>query len=229
LIKILEELLKLVPETSSEIAPLPGGTLDGLSELACGAGLFTVNVTTVEGRLPGFATVTIGVPATAMALAGMLACNSVALKKVVGVAFPLKLTTELAEKLLPDTVKANAGPPAVALAGVSAPTTGWMLGGEIVRVKGLEVPPPPDPLRGFVTVIAAELAVAISLAKTAMLSAVAETNVVCRAAPFKFTAELLTKLNPDTDSVKPGPPATTLEGLMDERIGAASEEGAGGV
>jgi hypothetical protein len=104
-----------------------------------------------------------------------------------------------------------------------------MLGGEIVRVNGLEVPPPPDPLSGFVTVIAAELAVAISLAKTAMLSAVAETNVVCRAAPLKFTAELLTKLNPDTDSVKPGPPATTLEGLMDERIGAASEEGAGGV
>jgi hypothetical protein len=121
---MLEELLKLVPETSSEIAPLPGGALDGLSELACGAGLFTVNVTTVEGRLPGFATVTIGVPATAMALAGMLACNSVALEKVVGIAFPLKLTNELTEKLLPDTVNENAGPPAVALAGVSAPTTG---------------------------------------------------------------------------------------------------------
>jgi hypothetical protein len=104
LIKILEELLKLVPETSRESAPLPGGALDGVSKLACGTGLFTVNVTTVDGRLPGFATVTIGVPATAMALAGMLACNSVALENIVGIAFPLKLTTELADKLLPDTV-----------------------------------------------------------------------------------------------------------------------------
>jgi hypothetical protein len=164
-----------------------------------------------------------------MALAGMLACNSVALENVVGIAFPPKLTTELAEKLLPDTVNANGGPSAVALAGVSVPTTGWTFGSEVVRVKGLEVPPPPDPLRGFVTVIAAELAVAMSLAKTAMLSAVAETNVVCQVAALKFTTELLTKLNPDTDSVKPGPPATTLERLMDERIGAELEEGAGGV
>lgn len=225
---MLEELLKLVPETSSESAPLPGGALDGVSELTCGAGLFTVNVMTVEGRLPGLDTVTIGVPATAMALAGMLACNSVVLKNEVAIGIPLKLKTELAEKLLPDTVNGNAGPPAVALAGESVPTTGWTFGGETASATGLEVPPPLDPLSGLVTVIEAEPALAMSLAKIATLRAVAETKVVCRATPLKFTTELPTKLNPDTDSVKPGPPATTLEGLMDKIIGAALAEGAGG-
>ena len=83
-----------------------------------------MNVTTVEGLPPGFATVTVGVPATAIAFAGMLACNSVAFENVVPIAFPLKLTTEFVVKLLPDKISMNDGPPAVALAGDRVPTTG---------------------------------------------------------------------------------------------------------
>jgi len=124
LTRILEEELKLVPVTSRASAALPGTALDGERRLSCGTGLFTVNVTTVDGVPPGFATVTIGVPATAIALAGILACNSVTLKNVEGTAFPLKLTAEFAVKLFPDKLKVNDGPPAVALAGDSAPTTG---------------------------------------------------------------------------------------------------------
>jgi hypothetical protein len=77
--------------------------------------------------------------------------------------------------------------------------------------------------------MAAVTALAMSPAETAMLRSVAERKVVCRAAPLKFTTELATKLNPDTESVKPAPPATTLEGLMDERMGEAFEAGAGGI
>jgi hypothetical protein len=86
--------------------------------------LFTVNVTTVEGFAPGFDTVTTGVPATAIRLAGILACNCVALENAVAMVVPLKLTIELGVKLLPDKVSVKDGPPAVTLAGVSAPTTG---------------------------------------------------------------------------------------------------------
>lgn len=229
MIKILDDVLKLLPLTCSVSAPLPGAALGGVSELSSGTGLFTVNVTTVEGRLPGFATVTIGVPATAIALAGMLACNSETLENVVDIGTSLKLTTELGVKLLPDNVNVNEGPPAVALAGDSVPTTGCTFTGEIVRFSGLEVPPPLEPLRGFVTVMVAVPALAMSPAEIAMLSSVAEKKVVCRAAPLKFTMELPTKLNPDTDSVKLAPPATTLEGLMDERMGEAFEAGAGGI
>jgi hypothetical protein len=110
--------------TFSVNAALPGTAIVGESELSCGTGLFTVNVTTVEGLPPGFATVTIGVPAAAMAFAGMLACNSAAFEYAVAIALPLKLTTELGVKLLPDKVNVNDGPPAVVLAGESVPTTG---------------------------------------------------------------------------------------------------------
>jgi len=103
-----------------------------------------------------------------------------------------------------------------------------MFAGNIVRLTGLDVPPPPEPLKGFVTVTVAAPALAISLVETAILSSAEERKVVCRAAPLKFTTELLTKLNPDTVSVNPAPPATTLEGLMSDRTGEALEAGAGG-
>ena len=134
-----------MPVTLRVIAAFPAGTLEGERLLAPGNGLFTVNVATTDGRLPGFAAVTIGVPATAMALAGMLACNSTTLKNVVGTVFPLKVTTKLGVKLLPDTLNVNDGPPAVALAGESGPVIGWTFGLVIVIVAGLEVPPPPEP------------------------------------------------------------------------------------
>lgn len=53
----------------------------------------------------------------AIALAGMAAVSCVELKNVVGTLFKLKLACELCTKPLPFTVRVNAGPPAVALAG----------------------------------------------------------------------------------------------------------------
>jgi len=79
LTRIVELVLKFVPATLSVIAALPAGTVEGERLLAPGNGLFTVKVATTEGIPPGFATVTNGVPATAMAVAGMAACSCVAL------------------------------------------------------------------------------------------------------------------------------------------------------
>lgn len=78
--RTLEDVLKLAPVTSRLSAPLPAAALKGESRLSCGTGLFTVNATAAEGLLPGFDTVTAGVPATTIALAGIFACNSVALE-----------------------------------------------------------------------------------------------------------------------------------------------------
>jgi len=139
---MLEEALKLVPLTFSVVAALAIETLCGERELSWGTGLFTVNVTTVEGLPPGFATVTVGVPATAIAFAGMLACNSVEFENAVAIVFPLKLTTELDVKLLPDKINMNDGPPAVALAGESVPTTGRRFVPATVNGSGEVIPPP---------------------------------------------------------------------------------------
>jgi len=79
LTRTVELELKFVPDMLSVIAAFPAGTEEGERLLAPGTGLFTVKVVTTEGRPPGFATVTNGVPATAMAVAGMAACSCVAL------------------------------------------------------------------------------------------------------------------------------------------------------
>jgi len=141
-IKTLEDVLKLLPITSRVTAALPGTALDGERRLSCGTGLFTVNVSAEEAMPPGFVTVTIGVPATAIAFAGILACNSATLENVVDIVFPLKLTTEPVVKLLPDKVNVNDGAPAVALAGDSAPTTGWKFEPTTVNGNAGVAPPP---------------------------------------------------------------------------------------
>lgn len=92
---------------------------------------------------PEFATETVGVPATAIALAGMLAETWEALTKVVFIAIPPKLTTELSVKLPPDTVNENAGSPAVVLGGDSALTTGCPLPALETRNGNARVVPPP--------------------------------------------------------------------------------------
>jgi hypothetical protein len=79
LIKTVEDALKLDPVTFRLSAALPAAALAGERRLPCGTGLFTVNETTVDGRLPGFATITSGVPATAIALAGIAAWTTVGL------------------------------------------------------------------------------------------------------------------------------------------------------
>ena len=166
---------------------------------------------------------------TAIALAGTVTCNSVTLKNVGDNMFPLKVTMEFAVKLLPVKVSVNDGPPAVVLAGTRAPTTGWMFAARMVRVTGLVVSAPPAPIAGFVTVIVAVPGFAMSLAEMAIVSCTEDLKVVCRATPLKFTTELWTKFEPTTKSVNPAAPATALDGLMPERIGAELEAATGGM
>ena len=80
----------------------------------------------------------------------------------------------------------------------------------IVKVAVLEIPPPGV---GFVTVMPAVLAVAISPDKIVALNCVKATNVVVRGAPFHCTCELSTKLLPLAVSVNAALPAIALEGL----------------
>jgi hypothetical protein len=67
----------LAPVTLSMSAASTAGTLDGEMLMEAWTGLLTVNDITTDGFPAGFVTVTSGVPAAAMALAGMAACNSV--------------------------------------------------------------------------------------------------------------------------------------------------------
>src|SRR5690349_11089401 len=68
--RTVELELKFVPVTASVSAALPAATVLVERSLAPGTGLFTVKVVTREGLPPGLATITKGVPATAIALAG---------------------------------------------------------------------------------------------------------------------------------------------------------------
>src|SRR5258708_34108253 len=95
------------------IAAFPAGTVDGERLLVPGTGLFTVNVVTSDGLPPGFATVTNGVPATAIALEGIAPCSCVALTNADETMLDLKVQTELALKPVPSRIKEKPAPPAV--------------------------------------------------------------------------------------------------------------------
>ena len=99
----------------------------GAFKVKSGTGLLTVNVgTTRIGIPPGFATVTIEVPAMAMAAAGICACSNVGvlLLYVEVTGSPPKVTFEEAPNPVPVKVSVNGGPPAVALAGTIKLTVG---------------------------------------------------------------------------------------------------------
>src|SRR5262249_38912401 len=106
-----------------------------------GTGSLTVKETTTAALPPGLVTVTSGVPARAIALAGIEACNCVELTNVDDTTAELNVTKALVTKLEPEIVSVNAAPPAVALAGLTPPTTGCVLVGSTVRGKVSELPP----------------------------------------------------------------------------------------
>jgi len=88
---------------------------------------FTVKLTLFEGPPPGlgFVTNTTGVPAAAMALAGMVTVICVAVTEVgTSPAFVPNVTFEVAIKFVPFTVNGNAAPPVVALVGEIVVTVG---------------------------------------------------------------------------------------------------------
>src|SRR6266850_187048 len=85
---------------------------------------FTVNVRALDVWPSGFLTLTGTAPAAAMSAAAMAVVTRVALTKVVARDAPFQSTLVPVTKLAPSTVSVNAGPPAVALLGVSAVTVG---------------------------------------------------------------------------------------------------------
>ena len=86
----------------------------------------------------------------------------------------------------------------------------------MVKVSGLEVPPPGD---GLVTVTDGVPALATSLARMAAVSCVALTKLVVLALPLKFTTAPVTKLEPLTVRVKVPEPAAAVDGSSEVRTG----------
>src|SRR6266853_4868562 len=110
--RTVDPCVKFIPLTFSVSALLPAGRLGGETVPPAGGGLFTTKVARNDMPTPGFVTMTTGLPARAMALAGMLANNCAELTYVVGSLFRLKLIMELGVKPVPTTVSMNAGSPA---------------------------------------------------------------------------------------------------------------------
>jgi len=128
---------KFEPSTVRVKAGPPAPVLLGESAVIIGMGfvpLVMVKFTAFEVLPPGagLVTVTAGVPAEAMAAAGMAAVNCVALTNVVLRAVPPKVTIEAATKFVPLIVSVKAALPAAALFG------------EIVLIVGAGL----DPLGG---------------------------------------------------------------------------------
>ena len=99
-----------------------------------------MNVSALDVPPPGAGveTVTDAVPTLAISAAVIAACRLDADAKVVGRALPFHSTVEDEMKFEPETVRVNAGPPAVVLFGASAATDGAEFG-------GVELPPEPEP------------------------------------------------------------------------------------
>ena len=153
-------------------------------------------------------------------MAAIEACNWVALTNVVVRAEPFQFTTEPLTNPLPFTANVNPVDPTVTLLGVIEVSTGRGLGAVIVKTAAAEAPPPGA---GFRTVTCAVPAAATSAAVTAACSCVVLTRVVVREEPFHCTVEPVKNPLPFTMSVKPGAPATAVEGETEEMTGAGFE------
>jgi hypothetical protein len=90
---------------------------------------------------------------------------------------------------------------------------GGARGGEIVKLKAFDKPPPGE---GLLTVMLAVPAETMSLAGMEAVSLVALLKVVVRSDPFHRTVALETKLDPLTVRAKPGSPASAELGLIPE-------------
>src|SRR5438128_7430574 len=91
--------------------------------------------------------------------------------------------------------------------------SGHPLPGLTVKVSGF------DSASGLITWTVTEPGVAMSLAAMLAVSRVELTNVVGRGEPFQDTLEVETKLPPSAVSVKAGPPAVAVLGVMEARVG----------
>jgi hypothetical protein len=136
-------------------------------------------VTALMGRLKalevpppgdGLTTVTEAEPGEAISAGVICVVREVAETKLVERVIPFQSICEEVLKLLPVTVRVNAGPLAETEVGESAVTLGSGL--SMVKLEALEVPPPGA---GLMTVIEAVPAEAISVAVIGVVSEVAET------------------------------------------------------
>ena len=211
--RTVEPETKLDPETVRVKAGPPALAEVGLIPEIDGTGFRMAKDRELELPPPGLGllTVTEAVPAEAISLAEIEAVSVVALLKVVGRSDPFHRTVEPATKLDPETVRVKAGPPAFAEVGLIPEIDGT--GFWIVKDCALEFPPPG---LGLSTVTLAVPTEAISLAGIEAVSFVALLKVVGRSDPFHWTVEPETKLDPETVSVKAGPPALVEVGLIPE-------------
>jgi hypothetical protein len=200
---------KPVPFTVKVKAAPPTWALAGESVVIVGTGFVTVKFVAEEVPPPGagFVTVTLNVPADAIAGAVIVAVNCVALTNVVVAAVPLKFTTEEETKPVPFTVSVKAALPSKAVVGEMVVIAG--VGFVMVKVAEADVPPPGA---GLVTVTPGVPAVEIKGAVIAAVNCVALTNVVVTFVPLKLTKAPLTNPVPLTVSVKAAPPSTAVEG-----------------
>src|SRR5262249_9000093 len=128
---------KPVPVTVSVKATLPAVTLAGLKLLMLGVG-FTL--ATVSERAPdvpppgaGVKTVTLGVPAAAISLAGIVAVSCVDETYVVVRLAPLTWTIDPLVKLEPVAVRVKAAPPAEVVLGLMLERMGAGVGAAMVK------------------------------------------------------------------------------------------------
>jgi hypothetical protein len=155
-----------------------------------------------------------------MSAAVIAAVSCVAETKVVARLLPFHCTVELETKFDPFTVSVKPAPPWRTDVGDSEETTG--VGLSIVKDSAADAPPPG---LGFVTVMLAVPAAAISLAVMPTVSCVADTNVAVRLELFHCTVELEMKLLPFTVSVKALPPAVADAGAVEMMDGTGLDGG----
>lgn len=125
-----------MPFTVSTKGAPPAAVVEGDSDVTVGTGFPTaliVNDPAFDVPPPGvgLSTVTCADPAVAMSLARIDAVSCVALTNVVERLFPFHRTVEDDTKFKPFTVRTNAAPPAVALAGDTEETDGIGLVGPV--------------------------------------------------------------------------------------------------
>jgi len=214
----MDELMKFVPVTVSVNAAPPATAVLGDRELSVGLGFGAViaNVCGLEVPPPGagLKTVTEAVPAVAMSAAVICAVSCVLLPKVVVLALPFQRTTDELLKFVPVTVSVNAGSPAVLLLGEIEVSVGAGL--LMVKVWVPDVPPPGV---GVKTVTGTVPAAAMSLAEIVVVSCVLLTNEVIRGLPFQRMTDVIAKFVPVAVNVNAPPPAVTLVGEIELRVG----------
>jgi hypothetical protein len=172
---------KPVPVTVRVKAGPPCEALLGESVESVGAGLLTLrgSADVVPPPGAGVTTVMLGVPALAISVAKMLAVSWVALTNVVARGAPPIWTPDEATKLVPVTVRVEAGPPAVAVLGLRLVS----VGAGLLTLSAIAALVPP-PGAGVKTVRFGVPGAAMSLARMVAVNWVALTTVVARGLPL---------------------------------------------